>query len=224
MFARHSEGRLGLVKLVGNPLQPPVVGEGVQHQHSCGVARERLGGDERVDHREGLFGVEPPPSGTRNASATVASGQGGQCAHGVVSPFDRDEHVILGVARDDVGADAAVVRTWLTAAVRPTASRAERTCRVIQAATNSYGRPSCSASCWARTRVIPSSSRTTTTGTTPAGRPVRTCVQGAEALDDPAAPGAPVSLGLLDEVHVVRRRVRPASKTVPRGRDVQGRR
>jgi len=32
--------------------------------------------------------------------------------------------------------------TWLTAAVMPTASRAEWTCRVIQAATNSYGRAS----------------------------------------------------------------------------------
>jgi len=88
----------------------------------------------------------------------------------------RIEHVIVGVARDDVGTDAG-----------PGEDSADSRCQAyrLKSGMDLQGDPGRDelvrqvqpfGLLLARIRVIPSSSRTMTMGSTPAGTPVRTCV------------------------------------------------
>ncbi|SPE63502.1 hypothetical protein SNS2_4826 [Streptomyces netropsis] len=97
-------------------------------------------------------------------------GEGLEQLHGLRGPLVGDEEVVVVAApATTLQLSPAWARAWATAAVRPTASRAEWTRRVIQPATYAYARPAASASSLRSTRVSPSSSATVTTGVTPAG-------------------------------------------------------
>lgn len=69
--------------------------------------------------------------------STSSGGERGQCTHGVASTVVRNEDVIVGVARHDVGADAGIGENSADCGCQAYGIEAEWTCKVIQAATKS---------------------------------------------------------------------------------------